>query len=444
MFSLLTSKFSSLFSALARKGTLTESQVQEALVQIKDALISADVPYAVVEQFSREIEQEVSGQKVIGSLKPTEHLIKIVHDKIKNFLAGSGQQMPSFPIPSTFLMVGLQGSGKTTTTGKLALALAREWRDKGKPKKILLSSVDFHRPAAIDQLEMVAQQAGVSFYRSLAREPLKATQEILHYSKEQGIDFLYIDTAGRLQVDEPLLQELRSIKEILHPRATLLVLDAMTGQESLSVAQTFNEAIGFDGALLTKFDSDSRGGAAFAFAYMLKKPIWYVGMGEKLTDLEGFHPDRIANRLLGMGDLKTLLEKANTHIQQSEQASLEKSMASGRFTLQDFAQQLAMMKKMGSFMDLVRYVPGMGGAQITPEMAEKTEVELKRFQAIIGSMTPKERILPHILNGSRKNRIAKGAGVQLADVNLLLQRFEQSQQYVKLLKKFGRFPGMFK
>lgn len=445
MFDFLTNKFSTIFSKITGKGSLTESDVNEVLAKVKDALLEADVPFSLVQTFCDDIKKEVIGQKVLASLKPAEQLIKVVHDRLKSFLGGQDSVPFNFQLPSVVMVMGLQGSGKTTSIGKMAYLMKSEAQAKGKERRILLASVDFYRPAAIDQLEILAKQIpGVTFYRATNTNPIKAAQEIYAYYQKNLFELLFLDTAGRLHIDEQMIAEVQQINQLLKPKYKLLILDAMTGQESLQVAKAFNDQVGFDAAVLTKLDSDTRAGAAFAFRYALKKPIVFIGSGEKITDLERLYPERLAGRILGMGDIQSLVEKANEKIKQSEQESVEKSFAKGHMTLEDFANQMKMMQKIGSLSQIVKYMPGAGNPVLSPEMIQKGEVELKKFGAIISSMTSKERLLPRILDGSRKKRVAQGAGVSIADINLLLDRFEQSQQYVKLLKKFGRFPGLFK
>ncbi len=439
MFEFLSDKFSSLFSRLSGKGRLTKENVQETLAAVTDALLEADVPYDLARQFIASIKDEVLGQKVLSSVKPGEQFIKIVHDKIKEFLGGSQDALVKFNYPSTVMVMGLQGSGKTTSLAKIAKFIQKESEKKGKTKKILLASVDFYRPAAVQQLELLSKKGGFSFYQALEKDPVKAAGQIYDQFKKERADLLLLDTAGRLHVDNQMLQELQSIDAHLKPRYKLLVVDAMTGQESLNIAKAFEQSVGITGAVLTKMDSDSRGGTAFSFCYALKKPILFIGTGEKLTDLDVFRPERMADRILGMGDVVSLVEKAEEKIAKDEQEALYKSMMKGQITLEDFAKQMDMMSKIGSLGQLVKYLPGLGGKGITPEMLEKGEVEMKKFKAIISSMTRKERLIPRILDGSRKKRIAQGAGVSQADINGLLKRFEESKQYVKLLKRFQRF-----
>ena len=342
------------------------------------------------------------------------------------------------------MVMGLQGSGKTTTIAKMAYWAKTRAQKRRKSRNILLASVDFYRPAAVNQLKLLAGQVGSSFYRATSTDPVAAAQEIYTYYKKNNFDLLFLDTAGRLHVDSQMLQELYAINAQLSPQYNLLVLDAMTGQESLKVARTFDKSVGFCATVLTKMDSDTRGGAAFAFCYALKKPVIFAGNGEKIDDLSLFHPERIAGRMLGMGDIQTLLEKADEKIKESEQKRTYKSLRAGRLTLNDFAQQMDMLNRLGSLSHISKYLPGMGGAGISQDILNQGENELKKFRAIIGSMTRKERLDTCILNGSRKKRIAQGAGVTVSSINLLLDRFEQMQQCVKLFKRSGPLKSLFR
>lgn len=447
MFSFLSSTFSSIFSHITGKGYLTEQNMQEALERVRTALIEADVPVSLVATFIDEIKAEALGKKILTSLKPADQLIKIVHDTLLKFLKGgqltTGTSPFSFQLPATVMVFGLQGSGKTTTIAKMAHYTQKQAEKRGKKRNILLASVDFYRPAAIDQLEILAAQTGSLFYRSTVTDPVKAALDIQTYARNQSIELLFLDTAGRLHVDATMLDELKAIEKVVDPRYKIMVLDAMTGQESLRVAQAFDTSIGYHYAILSKMDSDSRGGAAFSFRYAQKKPILFVGSGEKINDLEQFYPDRVAGTILGMGDIVTLAERAQEQIKQSEQDAMEKALQQGRLTLQDFAQQLEMLNRMGSLSQIMRYMPGLGTA-MTPEMVAKGESTMKSFKAIISSMTPKERTNPSLLNGSRKLRIAKGAGVQVSSINHLLERFEESQQYAKLFKKMSKGSKLFR
>jgi signal recognition particle subunit SRP54 len=436
MFDFLSKSFSSVFSSLTGNSKLTEKNIDESIQKIKDSLLESDVPYELCNTFIAEITQDVIGQKVVKSLRPGEQFVKTVHDRLLAFLGGQyTQESFTFQIPSTIMMLGLQGSGKTTTAAKIALFIQKQAQQRGKTRKILCASVDFYRPAALDQLQVVAQQVGADFYRAESTDPIKATQEIVDYAKKHSYEILIFDTAGRLHIDETMMSELDQIQKIVKPKYKFLVVDAMIGQESLSVAKAFQDRIAFDYAILSKMDSNARAGVAFSFRYSLKKPILFMGTGEKLDNLEIFRPERIANRMLGMGDILTLVENAQDKIKQSEQDSLEKSFKSGSMTLEDFAQQLSMASRLGSLSNMIKYLPGMSNLNISNAQIEQSEKDMKKFRAIIGSMTKKEKLYPKILDSSRKERIAKGAGVFVADVAQLLQRFEQSQQFVKLLKK---------
>lgn len=443
MLNFLANKISGIFSSLTGKNKLTANNIEEILINIKDSLLEADVPYGVVDQLIGEVKNEVMGQKVLNGLNPSEQFIKIFHDRLKEFLGGSAS-FSSFQIPSIIMVMGLQGSGKTTTIAKLAHHVKSLALKKGKERKILLGSVDFYRPAAIDQLEILAQQVGVDFYRPKSTSVLEAANAICEKWRKEGYDYLFLDTAGRMHIDSEMLQELREIEANLAPKYKLLILDSMTGQESLKVASAFEESVGFNGAILTKMDSEALGGAALAFRYVLKKPIYFIGVGEKIDDLEQFYPERVATKLVGMGDLQTLIEKAQEKFDISEKESSFENLKKGYLSLDDFAQQLEMVTKMGSMSKIMQYMPGLGGVKMTDEMLQKGDLEVRRFRSILSSMTAKERKLPHILDSSRKLRIAKGAGVNVQEVNYLLQKFEQSAQFVKLLKKQGNFKNMFK
>jgi len=436
MFGFLSKSFSSVFSSLTGNHKLTEKNIDESIQKIKDSLLESDVPYELAHTFIEEVKHDVVGQKVVNSLRPSEQFMKVVYDRLLAFLGGEYlQESFAFQIPSTIMLVGLQGAGKTTTVGKLALFIQNQAKKRGKHRKILCSSIDFYRPAAIDQLEMVAQQVGVDFYRAESSDPLQAAQEIINYVKKHNYELLIVDTAGRLHIDETMMQEIDNVQKIIKPKYKFLVVDAMIGQESLAVAKTFQDRIKFDYAILSKMDSDTRAGVAFSFRYALKKPVLFMGTGEKLDNLELFRPERIAKRMLGMGDILTLVENAEDKIKVSEQASLEQSFRSGSMTLDDFEKQLSMVNRLGSLSSMMKYLPGMGNLNISNAQIEQSEKEMKKFRAIISSMTKKEKLYPKILDDSRKKRIAKGAGVLFDNVDQLLQRFEQSQQFVKLLKK---------
>lgn len=417
------------------ENVLTEDAIQHALDTVTESLLEADVPYSVVQEFIASVRSEVVGQKIMSALKPSEQLMKVVRDKINDFLGGKDMSF-SLSFPATIMVMGLQGSGKTTTIGKLAYKIKKDAEKNNSAKKILVGSIDFYRPAAIDQLEILAKKVGVAFYRAQSTDPVSAAKEIVLFGKSNGYDVTLLDTAGRLHIDNRMLQELQETDALLQPTHKFLVLDAMTGQESLAIAKAFDDTIGFQGAILTKMDSDTRGGAAFSFRFVLKKPILFVGEGEKITDLTVFYPDRAAERILGMGDVRSLIEHADEKIAAAEQEKAQKAFSSGSFSLQDFADQMSMMNRLGSLSQLLKYMPNMG-MNVSSDMIQRGEVELVKFRAIIASMTQKERLDQSILTQCRMERVARGAGVKVEDVAMLLKRFEDAKQYVKLLNKFG-------
>ena len=435
MFDFLSKTFSSIFSGISQRGKVTESNIQESLQKIQEALLQADVPHEVAVHFVDQVQKKIVGTKLIASMRPGEMFVKSVHDQMLAFLGGAyAQESFTFQIPAIVMVMGLQGSGKTTFLAKLAYFIQKQAEKRGKKRHILLASLDYYRPAAIDQLQILAQQVGVGFYRATSSNVIDGAHEILARMKSGGYELLLLDTAGRLHVDETMMRELVEIEKIMKPKYKYMVLDSMTGQESLKVAQSFETQVGFHYAVLSKMDSDTKGGAAFAFRYTLQKPILFSGIGEKIEDLEIFRPERVVSRILGMGDIATLLENATDKIQLHEQKEMSNVISSGKITLEDFAKQLQMMSKLGSLAHVVKFLPGMPAAKLSPDVLEKGDKELKKFKAIISSMTRKERLAPNILDGSRKMRVAKGSGVLVQDVNLLLERFEQSKRFVKLFK----------
>jgi len=442
MFTSLTQKISGLFSRFGKQKKVTQKDIVQFTDQVHEALLYADVPHELVVRFCADLKQKLTGIDLHSHLQVQEQVAKVMYDHLTSFLSSGDSAHILFKAKS-IMVLGLQGSGKTTSIAKVARYMKKEAQKKGEKVSIMLSSVDFYRPAAIDQLALLARQVGVNFYRAQSQDPLKAAVEIQQNMQENKYDHLILDTAGRLHVDRAMLAEVSEIQKIINPDYKLLVLDAMTGQESLSVARNFAQHVGFDGAALTKMDSDTRGGAAFSFSYALQKPIVFVGTGEKPGDMQLFWPDRMAKRILGHGDMATLAEKASEKIKKSEQDSMYESLSKGSFSLQDFADQMSMMSRLGSMTQVMKYMPGMADANISSEDLEKGELELKKFKAIISSMTYIERYNPKILDKSRKKRIASGAGVDVQDVNCLLSRFEQSKQYVKLLKKSGLFQRFF-
>ncbi|MEX0940038.1 MAG: signal recognition particle protein [Candidatus Babeliales bacterium] len=439
MFDFLTNKFSSVFSYFTGQKYLSEKNMNDTISKVHDALIEADVPYNVVQKFINEVKQETIGKKVLKSLNAGEQFAKIIHEKLVLFLGGNVQNNFEFKVPSLILVMGLQGSGKTTTIAKLTYYIKQQ--KKFKNRAVLLASVDFYRPAAIDQLEILSKQVGVQFYRAAAQNSFDAAKEIYKYAQQHKFDLVFLDTAGRMHIDNTMLEELRNIDNSLQPKHKLLVLDAMTGQESLKVAKAFDQAIGFEGVILSKMDSETRAGAAFAFKYELNKPILFLGTGEKVDELQLFRPERIAGRILGMGDVQSLIEHANQKIKKNEQEDMEQAFKKDTLTLSDFAKQLEMMNRLGSFSQLMQYIPGANSKKVSADQMAKAEQEITQFKVIFSSMTLKEQLNHKILNGSRRMRIAKGAGVQVSEVDVLLSRFEQMQQFVKLFKR-GKFPNI--
>jgi signal recognition particle subunit SRP54 len=442
MFDSLSSAFTSLFSSLGSTSIVTEKTIADVYQSVRNTLIDADVPLDVVDPFLLEIKKEVVGRKVIGSLRPAEQFTKVVYDTLVSFLGGSsGGSDFSFSIPSTVMVMGLQGAGKTTTIAKLAHYVRDSAVRRNKQRSILLASVDFYRPAAIEQLKILAKNIQVDFYESALTDPLKASIDIQEYAKKHCYDVLFLDTAGRLHIDQSMLDELIKIDKAIKPKYKILVIDAMVGQESLAVARAF-DVLNYQGAIITKFDSDSRSGVAFAFRYACKKPILFLGSGERPTDLELFRPERIATRIIGMGDVATLVEQAQDKIAQKEQDDIQKTISSGRLTFEDFIKQMDMMNRLGSLSTLVRFLPGASSLNLTPEIISKGEVESRKARALIQSMTLKERKMSKLAEVSRKQRIAIGSGLSLSDVDDFLKRFEQSQQFVKIFKKMGHFGGI--
>lgn len=407
---------------------------------VKNTLLEADVPYQVVTHFVEQVRSDLAGMKLFSSLKPAELVMKVVHDRIVELVGGKQRSTGfSFQIPSIIVMAGLQGSGKTTTLAKLAHLIKKDASRRNKKRKIMVCSVDYYRPAAREQLEILAKTIGVDYYRPEATDPITAAQQAVCYAQKNQYEHCFIDTAGRMHLDQELLTELSTLSKRIKPTYTFLVLDGMIGQESLRVAQSFDSHINATGVILSKMDGDTRGGAVFGCYAMLKKPVIFMGTGEKVDDIEYFNPERIAGRIIGLGDMHSLIEKAEEKIKISEQQDLQRAFNAGKLTLQDFAKQLDMMGSLGSLSSLMKYIPGIAGMKINPADLEKGEREMKKFKAIISSMTLKERLNAQILTQSRRQRIAHGSGTTSQDITLLLERFEQSQQFVKILKRRPHF-----
>lgn len=428
MFSSLSEKLQDVFKRLKGKGKLTEKDIKDAMKEVKLALLEADVNYKVVKDFINTVTQKAVGEEVLESLTPAQQVIKIVYDEMVNLLGGSDTKLTFSPSGfSIYMMVGLQGSGKTTTAGKLAGLLKKQGKNP------LLVACDIYRPAAIKQLEIVAQKVGVKCFADYnSKDAVKIAKEGIEFAKSNRCDVAIVDTAGRLHINQELMDELVSIKNAIKPTEILLVLDAMTGQDAVNVATAFNEQLGLDGIIMTKLDGDTRGGAALSVKAITGKPIKFAGVGEKMEDLEAFHPDRMASRILGMGDILTLIEKAQEAIDQKKAEELEKKLRSMQFTLEDFLDQLKQIKKMGPLSQIISMIPGVKlKGDVDFDAGEK---ELKKIEAIINSMTKEERQDPSIINSSRKRRIAMGSGTTVQDVNRLLKQFEDMK---KMMKQFS-------
>ena len=428
LFSSLSERLNHIFSKLTKHGKLTELEIKEAMREIRVALLEADVNYSVVKDFIAKVSALAVGEEILKSLTPTQQVIKIVRDNLIELMGGDNQKLNVSPKPPTIIMMcGLQGSGKTTMAGKLALKLKKEG------KKPLLVACDIYRPAAIEQLKVLGKSIQVDIFERGTQNPVKTTKEAIAYAEKFSLDTVIIDTAGRLQIDEKLMQELKEIKKAINPTEILLVIDAMIGQEAVSVSTAFNDALDVTGVILTKIDGDTRGGAALSIRSVIGKPIKFVGVGEKLTDIEPFYPDRMASRILGMGDVLTLIDKAQEAVDEKTAREMERKFRENSFDLNDYIEQVNSLKKMGGLKSVLSMMPGLGGKlkQIEEQIDEKA---LERNKAIIQSMTAKERANPDIINGSRRQRIAKGAGVSVSDVNQLIKQFNQSKEMMKMMK----------
>ncbi len=427
LFGTLTEKINHAFSKLKNKGALTELEIKNAMREVRIALLEADVNYQVVKEFINKVSEKAVGELIIKGLESSHQVVKIVNDELIELMGSKHSKLEIADRPPTvYMMCGLQGAGKTTMCGKLANLLKRD------NKKVLLVAGDIYRPAAIRQLQIVGEKAGVEVFERGQKDPVKIASEAVGYARQNGFDIVIIDTAGRLHIDRELMDELRNIKSVVTPKEILLVVDSMLGQDSVNVATTFNAELDITGVILTKLDGDTRGGAALSIRAMCGKPVKYVGVGEKLTDIEPFHPDRMASRILGMGDVLTLIEKAQNAITEEDAVRMAKKMKENSFNLEDYLDQLNSMKKMGNMRDMLEMIPGMG-SKLKGANLDVDEKQLEKTKAIILSMTVKERRNPGILNASRRRRIAAGSGVQVQDVNRLLNQFEQTKQMMKKL-----------
>ena len=424
----ITNTFSGIVRRISGKATITDKNIEEAVEEIKIALLEADVNLRVVRRFINATIEEAKGETVLKSVNPGQQFIKIVHDKILSFLGDEKKslQLKGPDTQSVILFLGLQGSGKTTSAAKLAARLKKEGR------KPLLVACDLVRPAAVEQLSSLGERIDVPVYKEDTKDAVRVAQNAVTYARKNGFDTVIVDTAGRLQIDEAMMQEIAAVKKAVNPVETLLVADAMTGQNAAEVAKAFDEQAGLTGVILTKFDSDARGGAALSLKTVTGKPILYVGVGEKIEDFEPFYPDRIAGRILGMGDIVSLVEKAQENIDAEEAARLQKKMATETFTLSDMLDQLENVEKMGSIESMLDMMPGLAG-QISAEDIDKAG--FKRQKAIIQSMTLKERENHYIIGPPRRKRIAKGSGTSVAEVNKLLKQFEKTRQTMRKVAK---------
>ncbi len=430
----LSNKLQETIKKLKGKGRVNEKDVKEMMREIKLALLEADVNFKVVKDFIAKVSERAVGQDVLESLTPGQQIIKIVHEELIN-LMGPGQSKVVFaPKPPTvYMMVGLQGSGKTTTSGKLANLLRKQGKNP------LLVACDIYRPAAIKQLQVVGGQLGVEvFSMGDKTNPVDIAKAALEHAKIKQHDLVIIDTAGRLHIDEKLMDELKNIKDSVRPHEILLVVDSMTGQDAVNVSETFNEKLGVDGVVLTKLDGDTRGGAALSVKTVTGKPIKFIGMGEKLSDLEPFFPDRMASRILGMGDVLSLIEKAQEAFDEKKALEMERKMRTQQFTLEDFLDQMQQIKKMGPLNKIMGMLPGVNADALKEINSADSEKELGRFEAIIRSMTKKERNDPSIINGSRRKRIAAGSGTTVQDVNKVLKSFEEMRKMMKMMADMGK------
>lgn len=432
MFDDLSDKLNAVFKKLKGHGKLTEKNIEEGLREVRMALLEADVHFKIVKKFIADVKERALGQEVMASLTPGQQVIKIVDEELTELMGGRLENLDlSGSYPVSVMLVGLQGSGKTTTAGKLAVFL----RKKG--RKPYLVPADVYRPAAIDQLNKLGEQLAVPvFPSSLEMTPVKICREARTTAHREGCDTLLIDTAGRLHIDEELMTELCRIKDAIKPSDILLVADAMTGQDAVNIAESFNNALDIGGVVLTKMDGDARGGAALSIKAITDKPIKFVGVGEKLSDLELFHPDRMSSRILGMGDVLTMIEKAQAVVDEEKSAELEKKLRKNEFTLDDFRDQMVQIRKMGSMSDLISMIPGIGKSKHLKNL-EVDESELVRTEAIINSMTPQERRHHTLIKGSRRKRIAKGSGTSVQDINKLLKNYTQVMKMIKKINKSG-------
>lgn len=427
LFASLSERLNHIFSKLTKRGKLTELEIRGVMREVRVALLEADVNLKVAKEFIAEVSEKAVGQEILKSLNPAQQVIKIVNEELVALMGGKNSKLEVSPRPPTVIMMcGLQGAGKTTLCGKLAYLLKKQG------KKPLLVAGDIYRPAAITQLQVVGKKVGAEVFEKNTQTPVKTAKQAIEYAGSMGYDTVIIDTAGRLQIDETLMQELENIKKEIDVTETLLVVDAMTGQEAVNVAETFNKRLDITGVILTKLDGDTRGGACLSVKKVTGKPIKFIGVGEKSEDLEPFYPDRMASRILGMGDVLSLIEKAQQAITEEDARKMQQKMKEGAFTLNDYLEQFAMMQKMGGAKSMLNMLPGAGKFKVSEDDVDEKQIE--RTKAIILSMTPAERENPAIIESRRKRRIAAGSGTTVQDVNKLLKQFDQTKQVMKQLK----------
>ncbi len=438
-FESLSDRFSSIFKKMRGQTTLTEKNMDDMLKEIRVALLEADVNFKVVKNFINDIKEKAVGAEVFKKVNPSQMVVKIVHDEIQELLGADQTELHLNSNLTTIMLVGLQGTGKTTTAGKLANLFKNKQN-----KKVMLGALDVYRPAAIDQLHQLADQLGIEFFSMGTENPVKIAKAAQQKARESGIDILILDTAGRLQIDEGLMEELQNINHEVHPDEVLLLVDAASGQDAVNVANAFNKDLHLTGVIMSKLDGDARGGAALSIKYLTGLPIKFAGVGEKMEDLEVFHPDRMADRILGMGDIVTLVEKAKETIDEKEAEKAAKKMMDGEFTLEDMLKQMKQVQKIGSIGAIAKLIPGM--PKLTDEQKAAAEREMKVFEAVINSMTPYERRHPETLRYSHKNRIAKGSGLTNADINRVIRKYDQSKEMMKQMKQYqksGKMPKNF-
>ena len=437
MFENLSERLEKSFKILKGEGKITEVNVAETLKDVRKALLDADVDYKVAKSFTDSVKEKALGQNVLTAVRPSQLMVKIVHDELTLLMGGQTAELELKGHPSVILMSGLQGSGKTTMSAKLATLLKNK-----RHKHPLLAACDVYRPAAIDQLCVLGEQIDVPVYKEIGNNnPVQIAQNAIHEAKAKGFDVVIVDTAGRLAVDEQMMQEIAAIKEAVTPDVILFVVDAMTGQDAVNTAKEFNERLDFTGVVLTKLDGDTRGGAALSIRTVVDKPIMFVGTGEKMDALDVFHPDRMADRILGMGDIVSFVERAQEQYDEKEARELSRKLAKNQFNFNDFRAQIAQIKKMGNIKDLMGMIPGVGKAIKDIDINDDA---FKSIEAIISSMTPKEREHPEIINGSRRERIAKGSGTSIQEVNRLLKQFDDMKKMMKSVSNTpnGRMPKL--